>query len=68
MDNAALSPFSPSYGASSSPLSVPDNLPRLNDKDVRLWAGEPMIQGQDFLLPPSETAGILSASTLLSAH
>lgn len=64
-DDAILSPFpSPEDSSLISPLGT---LPYLSDKSSQLQTlGEPIIQGQDFLLSPGETAGIPSASALLS--
>jgi len=69
VDDATLSPSSTSYGGPSSPVSVPDILPHLSDKEAQLpTLRRAIIRGQDFLLPPGETAGIPSASTLLSVY
>lgn len=69
IDDAALSPSSPSDSNSSSPGPLLDILPHLGEKGIQFpTAAEPMIRGQDFLLPPGEDAGILSVSALLSVH
>ena len=67
IDDAALSLPSPLYDGPSSPKSLLHILPHLSDKETPLpIVGEPAIQGQDFLLPPGEDAGIPSFATLLS--
>jgi len=69
VDDAALSPSSPSYSNPSSPGPLPDVLPHSGEKGIQFpTVGEPMIQGQDFLFPPGEDAGILSISALLPVH
>ena len=61
-DDAILSIPTP-----SSLFSPLETLPYLIDKSYQLQTlGEPIIQGQDFLLPPGEATGISSASALLS--
>ena len=61
-DDAILSIPTP-----SSLFSPLETLPYLIDKGYQLQTlGEPIIQGQDFLLPPGEATGIPSASALLS--
>ena len=68
VNDATLSPSPPDSGP-SSPDPLLDTLPHLNNKGVRFHAvGEPIIQEQDFLLPPGENAGIPSAYSLLSVH
>lgn len=69
VDDATLSPPSPSDSNPSSPGPLFCALPHLSDKGIQLpTTGEPMIQGQDFLFPPGEDAGIPSISALLSLH
>ena len=69
VDDAALSPSSPSDSNPSSPGPLLDILPHLAEKGIQFpTTGEPMIQGQDFLFPPGENAGILSISALLPVH
>jgi hypothetical protein len=67
VDDALLSP-SPLYESdSSSPSPLLDIPPLLVEKGILFPnVGEPVIQGQEFLLPPGEDAGIPSASVLLS--
>lgn len=66
-DDALPSPSSPSNSDPPSPDSLLNILPHLNDKGFQFPAiGEPIIQEQDFLLPPGENAGIPSAVSLLS--
>jgi len=68
VDDVTLSPSSPSDGCPSPDLFL-NILPHLNEKGIQSpTSGEPMIQGQDFLLPPGENAGIPSVIALLSAH
>lgn len=67
VDDAILSPSSPSNTDPPSPESLLDILPHLNDKGFQFHAvGEPMIQEQCFLLPLGENTGIPSAAALLS--
>ena len=67
IDDAVLSLSSPSYSGPCSPDSLLDILPHLSEKGVQLpIVGEPVIQGQEFLLPPGENAGIPSYGALLS--
>ena len=71
VDDAILSPSpsSPSGSNPSSPGPLLDILPHLGEKGIQFpTVGEPMIQGQDFLLPPGEAAGILSLSASLPVH
>lgn len=69
VDDAILSPSSLSDSHPSSPDVLLDILPHLVEKGIQFPnVGEPVIQGQDFLLPPGEDAGIHSASVLLSFH
>lgn len=69
VDEVILSPSSPSNSGTSSPGPFLNVLPHLNEKHVQSPAvGEPIIQGQDFLLPPGENAGIPSAFALFSTH
>lgn len=69
VDDDALSPSPPSDSDLSSPHFLLGVLPQSSDKGVLLPAvWEPIILEQDFLLPPGEGAGILSASALLSVH
>ena len=66
MDDAILSPSFPSYSNPCSPDSLLEVLPRLGEKGIQLpTVGEPIIQEQEFLLPPGENSGIPSASALL---
>jgi len=67
VDDATLS-SSPPYSNPPSPDSPLEMLPYLSDKGIQLTTGEPIIGGQDFLLPPGENAGIASASVLLSVR
>ena len=68
VDDVILSPSSPPDSDPSSPDPLPDVLPHLNEKDIRFpTAGQPIIQGQDFLLPPGE-AGIPYPTALLLPH
>lgn len=67
--DANLSPLSLPNCGPSSPNTLLDILPHFSDKEFQFPAlGEPIIQGQDFMLPPGESAGIYSASALLSVH
>lgn len=68
VDDAILSPSSPSDNDPSSPDPFLDILPHLNEKCVQSPVRVPLIQGQDFLLPPGEDAGIPSIIALLSTH
>ena len=69
VDDVILSPSSPSDSDPSSPDPFLNILPHLTEKYIQSpTVGEPIIQGQDFLLPPGENAGIPSAIVLLSAR
>jgi len=68
VDDATLPP-SPPCSNPPSPDSPLETLPYLGDKKIELTTGrEPIIGGQDFLLPPGENVGIASAGALLSVH
>lgn len=68
VDDAILLPSPPECDP-QSPDPFLNILPRLNEKGVFFsTVGEPLIQEQEFLLPPGESAGIPSTTTLLSLH
>lgn len=69
IDDTVLPPSSPFYSNPCSPGSLLEVLPHQSEKGLQLFAvGEPVIQEQEFLLPPGESAGIPSVSALLSVH
>jgi hypothetical protein len=69
IDDAILSPSPLSDSNPSSPDPLLDILPHLIEKGTQFPnVGEPIIRGQDFLLPPGEDAGIRPASVLLSVR
>lgn len=68
VDDAILSPSSPSDNDLCSPDPLLGILPHLDEKDIQFPIGSPVIHGQDFFLPPGEDAGITYASALLSVH
>lgn len=69
VDDAILSPSPASYSDLSSRGPLLDIFSHMEEKGIQLpTVGEPVIQGQDFLLPPGEDAGIPFASTLLAVH
>lgn len=69
IDDAILSPSSPSCGDPYSPDPVLDILPHFSEKGVQIpVVGGPIIQGSEFLFPPGEDAGIPSTSALLTIH
>ncbi|KAF9641965.1 hypothetical protein BDM02DRAFT_3273633 [Thelephora ganbajun] len=68
VDDATLPPSSPLHSDPSSPNSPLEILPCLSDKGIKSPTGEPIIEGQDFLLPPGENAGIPSAGVLLFVY
>ena len=69
VDDATLSPPSLLDSGPSSPDPFCDFLPCLSEKGTQYpIVAEPMIQGQDFLLPPGEDAGIPFANVLLTIH
>ncbi|KAF9654224.1 hypothetical protein BDM02DRAFT_3182051 [Thelephora ganbajun] len=64
-----ISPSSPPDSGFSSPNSFLDILPHLSEKSLQFpIAVDPTTQGQDFLLPPGDDAGIPFPSASLSIH
>lgn len=69
VDDAVLSPSSPSHSDPSGISLFLDIPPHLGEKGTQFpTVGEPVIQGQDFLLPPGEDVGITFVGALLPVH
>lgn len=69
INDASLSPSSLPDSGLSSPDPICHILPHLSEKSTQsLIVAEPIIQGQDFLLPPGEDARIPFSDVLPTIH